>query len=276
MTDDTDAAEKIEIDWTRAIAGSMAAVASAVLLSTLGAAGTILGAAIGSLVVTIASAMFAQGLSTRQRKRRHARRQKAAAEKVGNAQAAVLSATRVDDPAAHDSRLEHANEQLADAREELEEEVEEEKAEELVEASEVTSPLSWRERLTRLRWQRILLTALTLFVVSLVLITAFELLAGRSVSSITGGSDSGDTTIGQVGGGNSGGGDQQDPQDQPTGSTGPSESAEESAKATPSASPSTSPPSPAGSTAPTGSPTTTPLLTPLLTPAATTPPTTTP
>ena len=90
MTDDPDAAEKIEIDWTRAIAGSMAAVASAVLLSTLGAAGTILGAAIGSLVVTIASAMFAQGLSTRQRKRRQARRQKAAAEKVGNAQAAVL------------------------------------------------------------------------------------------------------------------------------------------------------------------------------------------
>jgi len=268
MTDDPEAPEKIEIDWTRAIAGSMAAVASAVLLSTLGAAGTILGAAIGSLVVTIASAMFAQGLSTRQRKRRQARRQKAVASKVGSAQAEVRRATRVDDPAARDSRLEHANERLADAREELEEE----KAEELEEASEVTSPLSWRERFTRLRWKRVVLTALTLFVVSLLLITAFELLAGRSVSSLTGGSDSGDTTIGQVGGGNSGGGDQQDPQDQPTGSTSSSETAEESAKPTPSASPSASQPSPAGSTVPTGSPTTTPLLTP----APTSPPTTTP
>ena len=118
----------------------------------------------------------------------------------------MLRAAQVDDPAAQDSRLDHANEQLADAREELEEE----KTEELEERA-MTSPLSWRERFTRLRWKRIALTALTLFVVSLVLITAFELLAGRSVSSITGGSDSGDTTIGQVGGGNSGGGDQQDP-----------------------------------------------------------------
>jgi ABC-type multidrug transport system fused ATPase/permease subunit len=272
MTGDPDAPEKIEIDWTRAIAGAMAAVASAVLLSTLGAAGTILGAAIGSLVVTIASAMFAQGLSTRQRKRRQARRHRAASSKVGSAQAEVLRAMRVDDPAARDSRLEHASEQLADAREELEEELAEENAEELEEASGVTSPLGWRERLTRLRWKRIALTALAVFVMSLVLITAFELLAGSSVSSLTGGSDSGDTTIGQVGGGNSGDGDQQDPEDQPTGSPHPSETAEESGQPTESAPPPvTASASPTAPTAPTASPTTTPLLTagPTTAPSAT-------
>ena len=176
MTENPDPQERFEIDWTRAVAGSLAAVASAVLLSTLGAAGTILGAAIGSLVVTISSAMFAQGLSSS--KRTLARKQMAA-EKVDSAQAEVLRASRVDDPAAQASHLDQADEHLADAREQLDE------------AIQMTSSVSLRERLSRLPWKRMALTALTLFVVSLVLITAFELLAGRSVSSITGGSDSG-------------------------------------------------------------------------------------
>ena len=160
MTENPDPQERFEIDWTRAIAGSLAAVASAVLLSTLGAAGTVLGAAIGSLVVTISSAMFAQGLSSS--KRTLARKQMAA-EKVDSAQAEVLRASRVDDPAAQASHLDQADEHLADAREQLDE------------AIEMTSSVSLRERVSRLPWKRMALTALTLFVVSLVLITAFEL-----------------------------------------------------------------------------------------------------
>src|SRR5262249_54898382 len=50
---------RVEIDWTRTVGGALAAVASAVLLSTLGAAGTILGAALGSIVVTVSGAYFA-------------------------------------------------------------------------------------------------------------------------------------------------------------------------------------------------------------------------
>src|SRR6478735_12436571 len=90
-----DPGAKVEIDWTRAIAGALAAVASAILLSTLGAAGTIIGAAIGSLVVTVGSAWFAQGLSTS--KRSLTKKQKGAAEKVGVARAEVLRATAADD-----------------------------------------------------------------------------------------------------------------------------------------------------------------------------------
>ena len=191
MTDDPDAPEKVQIDWIRAVAGALAAVASAVLLSTLGAAGTIIGAAIGSLVVTVGSAWFTQGLSTS--RRTLAKRQKGAAEKVGIAQAEVLRAARADDTAAQDSHLDHADERLAEAREELDE------------AIVATSPVGWRERLSRLPWKHIGLTTLALFVVTLVVITAFELVAGQSVSSITGGSDSGDTTIGHVGGRDSGG-----------------------------------------------------------------------
>jgi hypothetical protein len=237
-----DAPEKAQIDWTRAVAGALAAVASAVLLSTLGAAGTIIGAAIGSLVVTVGSAMFTRGISTSKRKLTKA--QKEAAAKVGIAQAEVLRAARADDTAAQDSHLDHADERLAEVREELDE------------AIVATSPVSWRERLSGLPWKHIGLTALALFVVSLVVITAFELIAGRSVSSITGGSDSGDTTIGQVGGRDSGGGRQEeDPDDQPTGSTSPGETTQPSAEPTESAPSVSQEPSPAESTAPTESPT---------------------
>src|SRR5262245_34193424 len=61
--DATDSGTRLEIDWLKAIAGALAAVASAVLLSTLGAAGTLIGAALGSLIVTISSALFTRGLA---------------------------------------------------------------------------------------------------------------------------------------------------------------------------------------------------------------------
>jgi hypothetical protein len=253
MTEIADAPEKIQIDWIRAIAGAMAAVASAVLLSTLGAAGTILGAAIGSFVVTVVSAWFAQGLSTSRRKL--ARKQKDAAAKVGIAQAEMLRAARTDDTEAQDSHLDHADARLAEAREELDEAI-----------VATTTPASWRERLARLPWKHIGLTTLALFLVALVVITALELVAGKSVSAITGGSDSGTTTIGHIGGSDSGHHDQRDPSDQPTESADPSdqptqsadpsESVEPTAEPTETASPSdTQEPSPADPTAPAGSPT---------------------
>lgn len=50
------------LDWVRTIAGALAAVSSTVLLSTLGAAGTLVGAAVGSIAATIATALYSQGL----------------------------------------------------------------------------------------------------------------------------------------------------------------------------------------------------------------------
>ena len=252
MTDDPDAPEKVEIDWTRTFAGAMAAVASAVLLSTLGAAGTIIGAAIGSLVVSVASAWFAQSLSTG--KRTLTKKQKAAAENVGIAHAEVVQASSADDTAARDSHLDLAEEVLAEAQHDLDD------------TTVAASPATRRERLSRLPWKRIALATVGLFVIALVVITAFELVAGRSVSSITGGSDSGDTTVGQVSGLDSGEEDQEDPVDDPTGSTSPSETTEPSSEPTDSASPSDSlEPSPTDSASPTES--TTPAPTESATPA---------
>ena len=62
-------------------------MSSAVLLSTLGAAGTIIGAALGSVIVTVGGALYTQGLA---RSREHlTQAQSAALRKVRVAQADV-------------------------------------------------------------------------------------------------------------------------------------------------------------------------------------------
>lgn len=214
-----DKADSVQIDWTRAIAGALAAVASAVLLSTLGAVGTIIGAAVGSLVVTISSAMFTHGLSTS--KRGLAKAQAAAMQKVGIAHAEVQRAERADDTDVQQSHLEHAGERLEEAHEELDA------------AALDAAPVSWRQRLERLPWRHILIGAGALFLVTLTVITVFELVAGRSVSSITGGSsDDSGTTINHVR--ERGAGSDRDKPD-------PSESPQPTEEATPSENPGESP-----------------------------------
>lgn len=229
---------RLEIDWLKTIAGALAAVVSAVLLSTLGAAGTLIGAALGSLVVTVSSAAFTQGLATSRQTLTKA--QAGAVEKVGIAQAEVQRAGRVDDTRARESHLDHAEERLAEANRELDE------------AASATPSATLGDRLSGLPWKRILLVSLGLFVAAVVAITAFELVAGRSVSSITGGSgDDERTTIGDVRGGD-GRDDQGDRGDRDS----PSEPATPTDEATP-----TGQPTPADETgdpptdAPTESPT---------------------
>jgi hypothetical protein len=212
----TETGSKLRVDWLGAMAGALAAVSSAVLLSTLGAAGTIIGAAIGSVVATVGGALYRQGLATS--RRTLAKAQAAARDKVGIAQAEVRRAGRTDDTTAQESHLEHADERLGQAHAKLD-----------ALASEVT-PVPWKEQLRLLPWKRIALVAAGLFVVAILIITAFELMAGRTVSSFTGGSDNGGTTITDVGRRHSdrGNDQQRQPGDQddspsPNESTGPSE-----------------------------------------------------
>src|SRR5690606_38219784 len=51
------------LSWTQLIAGSLAAMTSAWLASTFGVSGTIVGAAIGSLSASIATALYLQSLA---------------------------------------------------------------------------------------------------------------------------------------------------------------------------------------------------------------------
>lgn len=185
MTQDTP--QKLEIDWLKTTGGAFAAVSSAFLLSTLGAAGTIVGAALGSVIVTVGGALYSQGLARSQQ--RLAQVQAAAMRKVGVAQAEVQrAARRQGDEQAVDAHLAHAEERLADAQDDLD-------------SSEEPPDPGWRERLAQLRWKRIALSAAGVFVAAFLVITAIELTAGESVASITGGSDGGGTTVGDIGGG---------------------------------------------------------------------------
>lgn len=224
---------KLEIDWLKTAGGAFAAVSSAVLLSTLGAAGTIIGAALGSVIVTVGGAFYTQGLARSQQ--RLSRVQNAALRKVRVAQADVRRAARnPDDGHAVDEHLADAAEHLDGVRDDLDTMVEE------------SAAPGWRERLAVLPWKRISLIAAGLFVAAILTITAFELVAGRSVSSITGGTDGGHgPTIGRVVG-DSGGHPSKEDEPAP-----PAESPSEPASIEPSQEP-----------APTGLPTSEPTVVP--------------
>ena len=66
MPDSTDTRERSSVlgglSWFQVLAGALAAMTSAWIASALGVAGTIVGAALGSLVVTITSSLYASTL----------------------------------------------------------------------------------------------------------------------------------------------------------------------------------------------------------------------
>jgi hypothetical protein len=241
---------KLEIDWLKTSAGALAAVSTAVLLSTLGAAGTLIGAAVGSVAATVGSAVYAQGLA--RSKQAVLKAQTSALQKVGVAQAEVRRAARYEG-AAQDAHLDLAEERLAEAKEELDAPV-----------------LGWRERLAALSWRRIGLVAAGTFAVVVLAITGFELAAGRSVSSFTGGSNGGQgSTLSGVSG-SGGKTKQQHHQQAPTQS--PSQTATEQPSESPSEVPSGTPsstPTPTPTATETPSPTDTPSGTPTPTATAT-------
>jgi hypothetical protein len=237
-----DPSPKLDIDWLKTIAGALAAVSSAVLLSTLGAAGTIIGAALGSVIATVGGALYSQGLA--RSRERLAQAQSLALRRVGIAQAEVRRANRHqgDDPAV-DAHLAHADERLGEAKAELGAIADEPPA------------VGWRERLVVLPWKRISLVAAGLFATAILAITAFELLAGESVSSITGGTDGdGGPTITRIGGGSDTSRDPRAPSDDTATPSG-EPSSEPSDEASPTDEPTDEPSeSPSESTTPTPSP----------------------
>lgn len=163
---DEDSTPKLEIDWLRTLAGALAAMTSAVVLSTMGSAGTIIGAAIGSIAATVGTAFYAQGL---------------ARSRAAVAKAQVV--TRGRDGAAKTSAKEQVKPADEAAPQESQGFLDPDPDE--VEAG----PIGWRDRLALLPWKRIAIAAGALFVAVMVVILVFELLTGRSVASYTGGAD---------------------------------------------------------------------------------------
>lgn len=259
MTEDT--GQKLGIDWLKTIAGALAAVSAAVLLSTLGAAGTIIGAALGSVVATVGGALYSQGLA---RSHEHvARASQAARHKVWIARAEVRRANRGHgDVQAIDVDLSQAEERLDEAKDAFDA------------VAENLDDLTWRERFAILPWKQISLAAAGVFVVAVLAITGFELVAGQTVSSITGGTNGGGgTTITHMGS-HSHPSHQPSPTDQPSptspGTVGPLQQPTGSSAAVPSPTPSGPPTNAATSTGPTTPATTTGPTSASTTPTSTT------
>ena len=268
MSDD----ERGGANWVQVTAAALAAMSSAVLLSTLGVAGTIVGAAVGSLSASLGGALYSRGL--------HASRQQVAA------QAAALrrvTQARVDVDAAvdamrrgesgSDTTLRRADAALGEAEEALhdadvegedgregeagETEPGDERAVYGVTAAE--NPEGTGDEPRKLPWKRIALISVGVFVAAMVAITAFELIAGRAVSTYTGGTDSDKgTTVPGLGSTQDSGPQDQPGEEQPTGE--PTEQPGEE----PTTEPPTEPadPTTAPSEVPSGTPTPTPTLTP--------------
>ncbi|GAA1529038.1 hypothetical protein [Nocardioides humi] len=255
------------IDWQATAAGAGAAVTVAVLLSTLGAAGTLIGAALGSVIATVSTALYKQGIESS--RRRMADVQAAAMQRVNLAEQNVRRAARRSDPQAAERELDRAHRHLdaaeGDAPGEDEGDAADDEADDEADESAEQAPNRW----AMLPWKRIAVLAVGVFLISLLVIGAVELVLGRSVSTITGGTDGKDRTSFSGIFGNSGGSKDEKKQEEP---------AEETPTPTPTPSPTdtaTTAPTEA-TTTPTPSETASPSATATATETATPTPTPTP
>ncbi len=191
---ETEVEEKPGINWVQVVAGALAAVSSAVLLSTLGVAGTMIGAALGSVIASVASAWYSRGLDA---SRQQVAAQAAALKRVSAARSKLDKAVEARNrgEAGADTGLVQADQALGEAEQALEQashlaegEAAEPDGDEVVEPVP-HDPLYGAEAGRKLPWKRIALIAAAIFVAAMVAITIFELTTGRAVSTYTGGSD---------------------------------------------------------------------------------------
>lgn len=202
MPDDPDDTPRAPaINWVQVMAGALAAMTSAVLLSTIGAAGTLLGAALGSVAISVGSAVYGRTIQASHR------RVAAQAEALRSVSKARDRLGTVDDGGTGDTlvdaQLEDAGHELDHAEQALQESATTDAstaaaADAAANAAwgdgdgdvDDTSTSPWRN----LPWKRIGVLAAGLFLVVMLAITVFELVAGRSVSEITGGTTDGRST----------------------------------------------------------------------------------
>jgi hypothetical protein len=213
---------RVGTGWMQVAASALAAVSSAVLLSTLGVAGTLIGAALGSVVATIGTSLYTRTLDV---SRQQVAAQAAALRRVTSAR------TELDEVVSARRRGEAVSEtQVALAGQELDE------AEEVLTTDEAPSTPGVRrwEWPPQLSWRRLAVLAAAVFVVAMATITAFELTTGQAVSVYTGGSDrkTGSTVPGLGSGGDrkptpTDGATPEDPAGEPDESEPPSDTATE-------------------------------------------------
>jgi hypothetical protein len=237
--DSTDAPDSPTINWVQVAAGALAAVTSAVLLSTVGVAGTLLGAALGSVAASVGSAVYGRGIESSHRR---VAAQAAALRSVSKARDRIGQVDEGDD--LHDTRVEaqlgDADHELTQAEQALQDDPDVAAVDDPAHPVDTAATSPWKN----LPWKHIAAVAAGLFLVVMLAITVFEVVAGQSVSELTGGtSDGRSTTVPGLG-------DRDSSTQTPTESPSPTDDA-----TTPSVSP-TAEPTPTESPTPTDDPTT--------------------
>jgi hypothetical protein len=151
------------IEISKVAAGTLAAVSAAVIGSFLGVAGTLIGAAVASVIGSVGTEIYQRSINK------------------GAKKLQTLAPTFIKVPAAVGTP------QVAAA-------AEEDAPSHTVAPDEVTQKRA--ENGTKLRWKPILIGAVVVFVIAMGAIFAVEAIAGRSLASISGHDDSGRSTIG--------------------------------------------------------------------------------
>lgn len=266
---------RIHLDWVTLVAGALAAVSSAFLLSTLGAVGTLAGAALGSVIASVTSTLYSTSLERSRQKvlevqvplRRRAEGETTTlvvdtpAEEIVGTPDPAEPAAPVDPrsmPTVTFAAVTAGSEPGAASS-----------------APDTSTGTTGTDRrigslLGSVPWRKVGLAAAGLFVAAMLVLTVIEGIVGKSASDITGGSDGGSrTSFSQLVGGGSGSGDtdQRDPSPQPTtdGTTGTSEPGSEGSSSptttddptSPTSEPTTGAPTSGTTSAPTGGPTAT-------------------
>jgi hypothetical protein len=183
--------EKVGINWVQVFSAALAAVSSTVLLSTLGVAGTLIGAAVGSFIASVGGALYSRGLAASHQR---VAVQAAALRRAAQARAQGPQGTAVIEPVVEPVLDTHAD--PADAPTEGAAMADGAGGVPPEEATDQEpDPLFHAEPGKPLPWKRIALVAGALFVAVMVAVTAFELLTGKPVSAYTGGSSDTGTTL---------------------------------------------------------------------------------
>ena len=172
-----------QINWVGAAGSGLGSVTSAVLLSTTGAAGTWIGAGIGTFIITVGGAIYAYYLhraKTGIEKTADKVKQvgSPAKKKVQQDTTSITAQRDPNQPATADAAAESAEHTGS-------------------ESIEHKAKPTFTEALQNIRWKRVAGLAAGLFALTMAIIFIFELATGRPVSSYTGGSspDSTGTSI---------------------------------------------------------------------------------
>ena len=151
-----------EINWLAAAGSALGSVTSAVLLSTLGASGTIIGAGLGTLVITVGGTVYGhylQRAKTNIEKTADKVKRNHLDNKNQRRQPDMTPVTAQKDPG------------------------------QATDATRTTNSMrpSVKHLLRDISWKRVAWLAAGLFALTMVIIFVFELTTGRPVSSLTGG-----------------------------------------------------------------------------------------